>query len=74
MDIRTILMIIQVVTSVLLGILILIQVQGSGLSMTFGGGGGFYRAKRGVEKFFFYGTIFLSIIFLGNALLLFYLG
>lgn len=74
MDIRTILTIIQVITSLTLIALILMQVQGSGLSMTFGGGGGFYRSKRGVEKLFFYGTIFLSIIFLGNALILFFLG
>ncbi|OGY43983.1 MAG: preprotein translocase subunit SecG [Candidatus Buchananbacteria bacterium RIFCSPHIGHO2_02_FULL_38_8] len=61
--------IIQIVISVLLIILILLQNQGAGLGATFGGEGNIYRTKRGAEKFLFWGTIILSIIFLATALI-----
>ena len=73
MDITKILTITQIIWAVLLVFFILAQSQGTGLSMTFGGGGSFYRSKRGIEKLFFYITIFLGILFVGNALALFYL-
>ena len=45
-------------------VVILLQAKGSGLSTVFGGGGGFYRSKRGVEKLFVYLTIILAAAFL----------
>jgi len=61
----------QIIASILVIILILIQERSSGLSGLFGGGGegGFYQARRGLEKFIFYATIFLVIVFTGLAVL-----
>lgn len=61
--------IIQIVISVLLIAVILIQNKGVGLSQTFGGSGegNIFRAKRGAEKVIFYITVILSISFLGLA-------
>lgn len=73
MDLTKILTITQIIISILLVLLILSQSQGTGLSLTFGGGGSFYRSKRGIEKTFFYSTIILGILFIANALVLFYL-
>jgi len=59
----------QIILSVLLTISILMQVRGSGLSSVFGGSGGgeYFRTRRGIEKFLFYETIFLSILFVACA-------
>ena len=73
MSTEKILTIIQIVLAIFLILFILSQQQGTGLSLTFGGGGSFYRSKRGIEKLFFYATIFFSILFLANALVIFYL-
>lgn len=55
--------ILQIIISVSLIAVILLQVQGSGLSSAFGGGGEFYRSKRSVEKLLMYITIILSVLF-----------
>ncbi len=60
--------IIQIVVGVLLGIVILMQRQGSGLGGSFGGEGEFYHTKRGIEKFLFVATIILAILFFVVAL------
>jgi protein translocase SecG subunit len=67
----TIISIAQIIVSVLVIILVLIQERSSGLSGLFGGGGegGFYQTRRGLEKFVFYATIFLVIVFAGLAVL-----
>lgn len=53
----------QIIISLLLIVSILLQNRGSGLSSVFGGGGGIYRTKRGLEKILFAGTIVLVILF-----------
>ena len=58
----------QIVTSVLLIISILLQQRGSGLGSAFGGEGNVYRARRGVERILFIGTIVLSVLFLGSGI------
>lgn len=65
---HTFLMVVQVVISVLLILAILTQQRGSGLSATFGGGGGFYASKRGIEKFLSTATVVLMVLFLVNSL------
>ena len=47
---KSVLSVLQIVVSIALMILILIQAKGVGLSGAFGGEGSFYRSKRGVEK------------------------
>lgn len=61
--------IVQIASGVLLITFILLQTRGAGLSTVFGGEGNIYRTKRGAEKILFIGTIVLSVIFLGVALL-----
>ena len=53
----------QLVVAVLLIATILIQAKGTGLGSAWGGGGEFYRSKRGVEKFLFATTITLGSLF-----------
>lgn len=58
-----VLTIFQILVSVLLIVVILMQAQGSGLSASFGGGGEFYRSRRSLERFLIGATIVLSIVF-----------
>ncbi len=61
--------IIQIIVSIALVILILLQERSAGLSGIFGGeSGGFYQTRRGLEKFIFRGTIVLAVVFLGLAI------
>jgi preprotein translocase subunit SecG len=54
----------QVVVAVLLMVAILLQNRGAGLGGVFGGGGGVYLTKRGLEKKLFIATIILAAIFI----------
>lgn len=59
----------QMVISIALMVVILMQSQGAGLSGAFGGtGGGVTRTKRGADKILYYLTIIFSILFLGLSL------
>jgi preprotein translocase subunit SecG len=53
----------QVIVSILLIVAILLQNRGTGLGSTFGGSGGVYLTKRGLEKKLFIATIILAILF-----------
>lgn len=53
----------DIIIAVLLITLILLQMQGSGLSSSFGGSGEFYRSRRSVEKFLVWATIILTVLF-----------
>jgi protein translocase SecG subunit len=60
--------IIQIILSVVIITLILLQERSSGMSGLLGGdGGGYYQARRGMEKLIFYATIVLSVAFVGLA-------
>ncbi|MBI2674523.1 MAG: preprotein translocase subunit SecG [Candidatus Yanofskybacteria bacterium] len=59
----------QIILAVLLTMAVLVQQKGSGLSSAFGGSGIEYSTKRGAEKFFFYATIVLAILFLTVSVL-----
>lgn len=60
--------IIQIILSVLIIILILLQERSSGMSGLLGGdGGGYYQARRGMEKMVFYATIALCVLFVALA-------
>lgn len=60
----------QIIVSVFLIIAILLQERSSGLSGILGGSGegGFYQARRGLERIIFWGTVILAAIFAGLAL------
>lgn len=53
----------QIIISILLIIAILMQNRGTGLGNAFGGSGGVYLTKRGIEKKLFIATIVLAILF-----------
>lgn len=66
---KTIFLLWQIFLSLLLMTFILLQAKGQGLGSAFGGGGEFYRSKRGVEKILFYATIITVILFFLSAIL-----
>ena len=55
--------VVQIIIAVLLITVVLFQMQGSGLSSAFGGGGEFYRSKRSIERILVWVTVGLSAIF-----------
>lgn len=61
--------IIQILVSLILISLILLQAKGTGLGSTFGGQSQAYHSKRGVEKVVFYSTIIAGIVFVVISLL-----
>lgn len=64
-------MVVSIIISVLLVVLILLQVKGSGLGDLLGGSntGGITRTRRGLEKTLFQITIGLGIAFMAIAIL-----
>ncbi|MFZ5366369.1 MAG: preprotein translocase subunit SecG [Patescibacteria group bacterium] len=60
---RQVIFIIQIIISILFMAAILLQAKGTGLGRAWGGGGEFYRSKRGVEKILFRLTIVLAVCF-----------
>ncbi len=62
----------QVVIAVLLMVAILMQNRGAGLGGVFGGSGGVYLTKRGLEKKLFITTIVLAVIFILLSLGIFF--
>ncbi len=64
-----IIIVIQIIISILLISVILLQAKGTGLGRAWGGGGEFYRSKRGVEKILSRITILLAILFLLSSLI-----
>jgi protein translocase SecG subunit len=65
-----ILYILEIVVSALLIGVILMQVQGSGLSASFGGSGESFRSRRSMEKLLVWATIILSVLFAALSLIL----
>jgi len=57
----------QIIISILLITTILVQQRGAGLGSAFGGEGGVYYKKRGMEKIIFIATIVLAILFILTA-------
>lgn len=57
------LQIIQIIIALTIIILTLLQTKGGGLGGIFGGEGGIYRTRRGVEKTLYHTTIGLAVIF-----------
>ena len=60
----------QIVISIILIALILVQERSSGLSGIFGGQGSTpYQTRRGLEKFIYWGTVGAAVIFVALAIL-----
>lgn len=65
MNFKLILQFLNILVMVVLIIVIALQNKSSGLSNVFGGAGNIVQTRRGFEKWLFYATIVLGIIFLG---------
>jgi len=57
------LQIVQIIVSLALIVAVLLQAKGAGLGGIFGGEGGIYKSRRGVERTLFNITIGLIVIF-----------
>lgn len=68
MQISQIISITQIIVSIALIAIILIQQRGASAGGVFGGAGASYYTKRGLEKILFIATIILGIVFLGLAI------
>jgi len=53
----------EIIVAVLLIVVILLQMQGSGISGAFGGSGEFFRSKRSMEKLLMWSTVVLAFFF-----------
>jgi len=61
--------VLQIIVSIFLVICILLQQRGTALGSAFGGEGGFYATRRGIQKNLFWATCFLGTAFLILAIL-----
>ena len=66
---NNLLLLAQLIVSVVLVVLILLQQRGTALGSAFGQEGGFYGTLRGVEKKIFRLTIVFGVLFIVLALL-----
>ena len=69
MDLIVLISITQILVAIFLVVFILLQQRGTALGSAFGGEGGFYGARRGLQKQLYWGTLILGILFIGLALL-----
>lgn len=71
MEVQDALQIIQIITSIALVAVIILQAQGQGLGGLFGGADtmGITKTRRGLEKTLFQITVGLSVAFLLNAII-----
>lgn len=58
-----ILNVVAIIVAILLIGVIMLQMQGTGLSSSFGGGGEFYRSKQSIDKLLIWATVILAISF-----------
>jgi protein translocase SecG subunit len=65
---REILILLQIIVSVCLIAFILLQQRGTALGSAFGGEGGFYGTRRGIQKKLFWATVVLGALFVVLAL------
>jgi len=59
----------QIIVAVLLVVFILLQQRGTALGSAFGGEGGFYATRRGIQKKIFWATVVFGVLFVVLALL-----
>jgi preprotein translocase subunit SecG len=61
---KYILSLLQIILSVVVIVLILLQSKGVGLGRAWGGSADFYKTRRGIEKIVFQATILFVFLFL----------
>lgn len=65
---KTTITVLQIILSLLFTLSILLQSRGAGLSSSFGGGGEFYRSRRGIERVLLKMTVVLALLFLVSSI------
>lgn len=70
MDVILVIKVVQLVSSIILTVLILIQSKGKGLASGIGDSIGMYRSRRGLEKVIFIATIIFTVLVVANSLLI----
>jgi protein translocase SecG subunit len=55
--------ILATIVSIALIVVIMLQMQGTGLSSSFGGGGEMYRSRQSIDKLLVWVTVILTIVF-----------
>lgn len=60
---KDIVLVFQIIVSIVLIVLVLLQAKGTGLGSSFGGSAQVYRSKRGVEKVVVYATVAMVVLF-----------
>ena len=66
---ETYLNVVQIIISIIVIGVVLLQARGSGFSATFSSDTSIYRTRRGVEKTLFNVTIALAVLFVGISIL-----
>lgn len=66
---KTALAVTQIIVSVILIVVVLMQSRGVGFGGAFGTQGAVFRTRRGVERYLFRGTVVLAAIFIAVSLL-----
>jgi protein translocase SecG subunit len=66
---KQLLMVIQIVSSIMLVVLVLIQARGTGFGRSAGFGGGTSFSRRGLEKLIFRSTFVVAFIFIVVSML-----
>lgn len=61
---KTVFSVLQIILSVLMIVVVLLQQKGSGLGSAFGGASTVYTTRRGVDKLLFNATIVIAALFL----------
>ncbi|OGZ17719.1 MAG: preprotein translocase subunit SecG [Candidatus Nealsonbacteria bacterium RBG_13_36_15] len=65
---KDILTYLQILVGICLIVFILLQQRGTALGSAFGGEGGFYGTRRGIQKKLFWATVILGALFIILAL------
>ncbi len=66
---QTVFAVLQILVSIVLIAVVLMQSRGSGFGGAFGTQGAMFRTRRGIEKYLFRGTIVLAAIFIAISLM-----
>lgn len=61
---KTVFSVLQIILSVAMIVVVLLQQKGSGLGSAFGGASSVYTTRRGVDKLLFNATIAIAALFL----------
>lgn len=59
----------QIIVSIILVVVILMQSRGAGFGGAFGTQGAVFRTRRGIERYLFRGTIVMAAVFIAISLL-----